>query len=407
MSFFRILSGFQIDGRAGWLRRSCVFMGLIVGTWSVGGQQPPSEPSPASASSSSPSAAADSQDLPTETIVIRVDEVSVPVTVYDSKDRLLIGLTKSDFNIYEDGKRQEISYFRRETDVPLRVGLLLDTSNSARRHLTFEKDAASEFAYVLLQRSRRHKLFLLTFDASLEVVQDFTNDRDKLNESIQDLKAGGGKAFYDALYFACKDMMVRHETPRSTRRVLVVISDGNDAESEHSLEEVISMARLAEVVIYTIGTTSYGFANPGDKFLKRLSRETGGQAGFPLKETYGADMRGYQSSGSQFPGTSQNRALSKGQGVYSAERFVQMIDSLEGIRRELEEQYVLAYKPQNSTLDGTYRTIQVRVRRKGAKVRSKKGYFAISEDRRWAMAEEPALIESATQGLVNREPQEE
>ena len=92
----------------------------------------------------------------------------MPVTVYDSKDRLLIGLTKSDFNIYEDGKRQEISYFRRETDVPLRVGLLLDTSNSARRHLTFEKDAASEFAYVLLQRSRRHKLFLLAFDASLK-----------------------------------------------------------------------------------------------------------------------------------------------------------------------------------------------------------------------------------------------
>ena len=168
---------------------------------------------------------------------------------------------------------------------------------------------------------------------------DFTNDRDKLEEAIRELKAGGGKALFDAIYYACKDKMVPAHNIEGTRRVLVVISDGNDVQSEHSLDEAISMARLAEVVLFTIGTSSYGFQNEGDKIIKRLAAKTGGEAFFPLRKTYGSDLKGYISSGSQFPGTSQNRMVSKGQGVHSAERYVQMIESLEDIRRELEEQY--------------------------------------------------------------------
>ncbi len=327
-------------------------------------------------------------------IQVRVDVVNVPVTALDSRGRPVYGLRREHFTVYEDGKRQQITYFRRESNLPLRVGLLLDTSNSARRFLPFEKDAASEFAYVLLQKSRKHQIFLLTFDASPEVAMDFTNDRDKLEEAIRELKAGGGKALFDAIYYACKEKMVPAYTVEGTRRVLVVVSDGNDIQSEHSLDEAISMARLAEVVLYPIGTSSYGFHNAGDKILKRLAVETGGEAFFPLRETYGSDLRGYLSSGSQFPGTSQNRIVSKGQGIHSAERYVQMIESLEDIRRELEEQYSLGYRPTNPELDGTYRTIEVKVRRKGVNVRAKKGYFAISEGRRLVLAENPSLLDS-------------
>ena len=323
---------------------------------------------------------------------VRVDVVNVPVAALNSDGLPIYGLKQGDFEIYEDGKRQEIKYFRRETDIPLRVGLLLDTSNSARRYLEFEKDAASEFAYMLLQKSRRHRIFLLTFDGTAEVVVDFSNDRDKLEEAIQELKAGGGKALFDSIYFACKEKMVREDNPNGTRRVLVVISDGVDSQSERGLDEVISMARLAEVVVYAIGTTSYGFSNPGNKILKRLAAETGGEVYFPLMKTYGADMRGLISHGVQFEGTSQNMAISKGQGIYSTERFMQMIDSIASIRRELEEQYSLAYTPANPYLDGTYRTIQVKVRRKGVNLRFKKGYFAVTEDVRVAMANRDALI---------------
>lgn len=326
-------------------------------------------------------------------IRVRVDVVNVPVAALNSDGLPIYGLKQSDFEIYEDGKRQKITHFRRETDIPLRVGLLLDTSNSARRYLEFEKDAASEFAYMLLQKSRRHRIFLLTFDGTAEVVVDFSNDRDELEEAIQELKAGGGKALFDSIYFACKEKMVQADNPNGTRRVLVIVTDGVDSQSERDLQEVISMARLAEVVIYAIGTTSYGFTNPGNKILKELAEETGGAVYFPLMKTLGADMRGYVSHGVQFEGTSQNMAISSGQGLYSANRFMQMIDSIGSIRRELEEQYNLAYTPTNPNLDGTYRTIQVKVRRKGVKVRFKKGYFAVSEDVRVAMANQDSIFE--------------
>ena len=364
-------------------------LALLVPAWPLTSQdsspsQTPQENDPVSASEVAAGTESD--------VRVRVDVVNVPVAALNSEGLPIYGLKQGDFEIYEDGKRQEITYFRRETDIPLRVGLLLDTSNSARRYLEFEKDAASEFAYMLLQKSRRHQIFLLTFDGSLEVVVDFSNDRDKLEEAIQELKAGGGKALFDSIYFACKEKMVRADNPNGTRRVLVVVSDGVDSQSERGLDEVISMARLAEVVVYTIGMTSYGFSNPGNKILKRLAEETGGEVYFPLIKTYGADMRGFISSGVQFEGTSQNMAISRGQGIHSAERFMKMIDSIASIRRELEEQYSLAYTPTNPDLDGTYRTIRVEVRRKGVTLRFKKGYFAVTEDVRVAMANRDALI---------------
>ena len=364
---------------------------LWVSVWPLTSQESPASQDPQANDAVTASKGAGGAE---SDIRVRVDVVNVPVAALNSEGLPIYGLKQSDFEIYEDGKRQKITHFRRETDIPLRVGLLLDTSNSARRYLEFEKDAASEFAYMLLQKSRRHQIFLLTFDGTAEVVVDFSNDRDKLEEAIQELKAGGGKALFDSIYFACKEKMVRADNPNGTRRVLVIVSDGLDSQSERNLEEVISMARLAEVVIYAIGTTSYGFTNPGNKILKKLAQETGGEVYFPLMKTLGADMRGYLSHGVQFEGSSQNMAISSGQGLYSANRFMQMIDSIGSIRRELEEQYSLAYTPTNPELDGTYRNIQVKVRRKGVRLRFKKGYFAVSEDVRLAMANQDSLIEN-------------
>ena len=313
-------------------------------------------------------------------IRVRVEVVNVPVTVLGKRGLPLIDLTKSDFQVFEDGRPQAIRYFSQESHQPLRIGLILDTSNSARRQLTFEKDAATEFVFQMLEgRNNRNQIFLQTFDASSSLIQDFTSDPETLNEKIQDLKAGGGKALYDAIYSSCRDKMMHTGDPESTRRILVVISDGIDVQSQHSLDEAISMARKAETMIFTIGNAAYGFTNPGDDILEGFSEGTGGGAFFPLREAPGTDLAtGYLSHG-QIGDTSQNKGLGAETGTFSAQRLVHIADAMEAIYHELGAQYEIGYTPTNGALDGTYRSIRVLLARKGVTCRWKPGYFATPE----------------------------
>ncbi|HUU13491.1 MAG TPA: VWA domain-containing protein [Terriglobia bacterium] len=313
-----------------------------------------------------------------ENIAVRVEVVNVPVTVLDKRGLPVIDLTQEDFEIYEDGVQQAIKYFSRELRPPLRIGLIIDTSNSARPAMEFEKDAASEFVFSMLKGLKsKHQIFLQTFDATSSIVQEFTNDPQVLNEKIRTLKAGGGKALYDAIYFACKEKLMKAGPPEDTRRVLLVLSDGRDVQSERTLAEAISMARRAEAFIYTIGISAYGYDNPGDKILEEISEATGGAAYFPRRETPGTDLgTGYLSHG-QIGDTSQNKGLGASTGIYSATRLIQLAESLEAIGRELDEQYSIGYSPTNDRIDGTYRTIRVEARRKGIELRWKPGYFAV------------------------------
>src|SRR5947199_8331770 len=128
----------------------------------------------------------------------------------------------------------------------------------------------------------KNQVFLQTFDSTSSIVQDFTNDPQALNEKIRGLKAGGGKALYDAIFFACKEKMLKLGQPENMRRLLVVVSDGLDFHSEHTLDEAVSMARRAETVIYTIGNAAYGYDNPGDKVMSRLQKENRATPSFPL-----------------------------------------------------------------------------------------------------------------------------
>ena len=311
---------------------------------------------------------------------VRVEVVNVPVTVLDKRGLPVIDLTQNDFQVFEDGRPQAIRYFSQESHQPLRVGLIVDTSNSARRQLTFEKDAATEFVFQMLEgRNSKNQIFLQTFDASSSLIQDYTNDPETLNEKILGLKAGGGKALYDAIYSACKEKMMHAGEPESTRRILVVISDGHDVQSTHSLDEAISMARRAETMVYTIGNAAYGFSNPGDSILEEFSEGTGGGAFFPLRAAPGTDLEtGYLSHG-QIGDTDQNKGLGADTGRYSAQRLIRIADSMESIGHELGAQYEIGYTPTNSVLDGSYRSIRVLLARKGATYRWKPGYFATAE----------------------------
>ena len=341
---------------------------------------PPAAPAAAPAGSDPTHQEESSPSTTRSHIRVRVEVVNVPVTVLNKRGGLVIDLIKDDFQVFEDGVQQSIRYFNRETQIPLRVGLVLDTSNSARRQISFETDAASEFAFTVLHGgSSKNQMFLQTFDAASSIIQDFTNDPDLLNEKIRGLKAGGGKALYDAIYSACREKMLKAGQPEDTRRVLVVISEGLDVQSQHSLDEAISMARKAETMVYTIGSAAYGYSNPGDKLLEKISADTGGAAFFPLRYTPGTDLEtGYLSHG-QIGDTSQNKGLGAETGTFSAERLVRLADSLQAISRELDEQYNIGYTPTRSALDGTYRSIKVVATRRGVTLRWKPGYFASTE----------------------------
>jgi VWFA-related protein len=387
--FATSLSGRTSKPDGGWASWRAMLATLAVAALvaAAGGiRTPAQEPAPTAASAASPSTTEPAHQEETTSaagkshIRVRVEVVNVPVTVLNKRGQPVIDLTKDDFEVYEDGVKQEIRYFNRETQTPLHMGIILDTSNSARRQLTFEKDAATEFAFTILQgRSSKNLIFLQTFDSTSSIVQDFTNDPDLLNEKILDLKAGGGKALYDAIYSACRDKMMKSGDPEEARRVLVIISDGIDVESKHSLDEAISIARHAETMLYTIGNAAYGYTNPGDDLLQKMADATGGAAYFPLRSSPGADIEtGYLSHG-QIGDTSQNKGLGAETGRYSAERGIQLADALEAISRELSEQYTIGYTPIRSALDGTYRTIKVVATRRGLSMRWKPGYFAAAE----------------------------
>jgi VWFA-related protein len=316
----------------------------------------------------------------TPTIRTTVELVNVPVTASTKHGQRVIDLSREDVKVFEDGVEQKITHFERETRTPLRIGIILDTSNSARSRLSYEKDAAQQFADIVLQNGgTKNQAFLETFDASSSIVQDFTNDPDVLSDKILELKSGGGKALYDAIYFACREKMLKTGPREEVRRILIVVSDGLDVQSQHTLDQVVSMARRAETMIYTVGTAAYGFSNPGDKLLEDLSTETGGYPSFPLRDAPGTDLESGYLSHNQIGETSQNKGSGAETGKFSAERLVNLVNALQAIGHSLDEQYTIGYKPLRGALDGTYRSIRVETTRRGVTLRWKPGYFATAE----------------------------
>jgi VWFA-related protein len=280
--------------------------------------------------------------VPTDKIKVRVDLVNVLMTVTNKKNRLEIDLAKDDFRVFEDDKPQTIRYFSRETNLPLRIGVLVDTSTSIHDRLRFEQEAAIDFLSATL-RPAKDLAFVVAFDVQMQVVQDYTDDLEKLSEAIRSLLAGGVTTLYDAIYLSCREKMLIFPPPEPyLRRVLIIVSDGQDNQSEHTREEALAMAQRAEVTIYAISTNATGSPVHGDKVLRRLAEGTGGRAFFPFKAS-------------------------------------ETIANFQEIARELRSQYSLAYISTNRAHDGTFRTIAIEPLQKGLQVRAKPGYFAPSE----------------------------
>jgi len=284
---------------------------------------------------------------------LKTFEVRLPVTVTLKKE-LVPGLTRGDFAVFEDGVQQEITFFTDEkTNPPVYVGVLMDTSPSAAGKLAFSKEAAMNFMHTVL-RLRKDKAAFMTFDHEVQLRQDFTDKLDSLQKAVDNVKKSGSQtALYDAVW-EFSDEKLRNV---AGRRVIVIITDGDDTFSRAKLEDAIDIAQRTETTIFGISTKA-GFLgtvpgveagtvkDKGDKFLTRLCEETGGEAFFT------GDM------------VALERAFTR-------------------ISQELRSQYLITYRPANQNYDGRERKVEVRFTNSSGsdkyKLRTKSSYRAVKD----------------------------
>lgn len=272
-------------------------------------------------------------------IILDVNRVNILFTVSDKKGRFVTDLGKEDFEVSEGKKQQSIQEFTAESNLPLRLGILVDTSNSIRDRFKFQQEAAIEFINSVM-RPEQDKAIVVAFDTTAELVTDLTANTNQLAKGIRDMRPGGGTALYDAVYFACRDKLIQDQPRHKFRRAMVILSDGDDNNSRYTREQALEMAQKADVVIYSISTNRSGLQTDGDKVLKYFAEETGGLAFFPFKVQ-------------------------------------DLSQSFENIANELRHQYNMAYRPEPLKTDGLWHPIGIRVKnRRDLAVRARKGYYA-------------------------------
>ena len=273
-----------------------------------------------------------------QTLSVNVDLVNVLFTVVDKNGRFITNLQKQDFKVAEDYAQQMISNFSNETNLPLSIGLVFDTSASILGKLKFEQEAAGEFFYTTLRRGT-DRAFVVTFDNRVGLAQDFTDNSEVLMRSLDKVHSAGTTALFDAVYESIDNKLVGLEG----RKVIIVISDGDDNSSDRTLDETIEKAQKSDTVVYAVGTNPtqlFGSdRDRGNKYLKRLTEETGGRLFLPVK-------------------------------------LEDLTQSFLQISEELRSQYTLGYRSSNAKRDGSYRRIKISTTNKLFKVRSRDGYYA-------------------------------
>lgn len=278
--------------------------------------------------------------------VIKINTVNIglPVTVFDDKGKFVADLKKDNFKVLENNESQPIVEFHAQSNLPLNVAVLMDTSTSVRNKLEFERVAIKQFLASVL-RTDQDRIAFITFDTNIELRHDFTSDLSQISKSVDEIKTANGQtSLYDAIYKACRENMAR---TTARRRVLVVVTDGADTNSTHTLAQTISVAQRTETTIYVLSTKGGSvfrvegspYLNTDDREVKKLCRDTGGEVFFP----------------------DNTEALTKA--------FKQVTDFL-------RNQYVIIYEPTNAS-DGKFRQIEVKILgRKNLSTITRQGYLA-------------------------------
>ena len=271
-----------------------------------------------------------------------VDVVSLNVTVVDGQNRYVTDVTEQEFSVFEDGQKQELTFFNR-TSLPIALSLLIDTSASMETRLPIAQEAAVGFA----RRLRSQDLAqIVDFDSRVEIAQGFTNSVPDLEKAIRATAAGGSTSLHNALYISLKELAkIKAKSVEDVRRrAIIVLSDGEDTSSLVSYEEVMDLAKRSETAIYTIGlqpkdgSQSKGFRE-AEFVLRQFAQETGGRAYFP-------------------------------------ERIEDLKDVYGQIADELSSQYTMGYASKNPRRDGGWRRVVVQVARPNITARTKRGYYA-------------------------------
>ncbi|HKN22205.1 MAG TPA: VWA domain-containing protein [Terracidiphilus sp.] len=278
-------------------------------------------------------------DVGAPTIHAIVNEVSLIFTVNDRHGHYIPNLNQSDFALLDDQKAPaRVNSFHQQINLPLRVGILIDTSSSIRSRFHFEQQSATEFLLQVL-RAKNDRAFVMGFDVTPTVSTDWTNDQDALETGVNKLRPEGGTALFDALYVACRDKMLTERGPEPVRKAIILVSDGEDNQSRVYMPEAIKECERAETIIYAISTNWTPSRGEGDKVLTELAEQTGGEVFFP-------------------PSVEE------------------MAVSFKSIEEELRSQYALVYTPADFKADGAFRTIYLYCYDRRYQVRARKGYFA-------------------------------
>ncbi|MGB9028827.1 MAG: VWA domain-containing protein [Acidobacteriaceae bacterium] len=273
------------------------------------------------------------------TIPVSVNEVYLEFVVTDKHGHFIRDLQQNQFALLDDHKAPAQVYsFTQQTNLPLRVGVLIDTSTSIRQRFEFEQQAATAFLLQIVH-PQSDKAFVEGFDVTPDYRQDWTNNLDQLTAGIQSLRPGGGTALYDAVYSACRDKLLTARGQEPVRKAIVLVSDGDDNQSHAYLEDSIKECQRAETNIYAISTNVSPSRDRGDDILEKMASATGGKAFFPT-------------------------------------RIEDMPNSFQEIQDELRSQYALVYKPADFKTDGAFRTIYLFCLDRRYSVRVRQGYYA-------------------------------
>lgn len=277
-----------------------------------------------------------------KTIRREVSIVNIPFSALDKDSVPVTGLSGEDFIVLENGEPQEIEFFSetaKSEEVILTIALLIDTSGSVKDKLRYEIDTAAEFFNEIL-RPNKDLALIMQFDSEVNLVQDFTQNHDDLVRALNSLRAGNNTSLYDAIYLAAEEKL-RFE---AGRKVMVVISDGEDTSSLVSKEEALESAQKSNALIYGIGVRG-GRSRGSFGDLKKFSEQTGGAFFSPRAE------------------------------------FKEIQETFHRIGTDLQGQYSLAYVPTDKRKDGTFRRIEIRCNKRAVRIRARRGYYAPERDR--------------------------
>jgi VWFA-related protein len=328
-------------------RRRFLILGLALAallTATLPAQQPAAPPAQPAQAQTSPQpadqTAPSGTDVNAPTIKVGVNEVNLIFTVTDKRGRYIPNLQLHDFALLDDQKAPAaVTSFHQQINLPLRVGIAIDTSTSIHSRFKFEQQAAQEFLLQIL-KAKSDRAFVMGFDVTPTVTADWTNDLDALETGVNRLSPGGGTALFDAVYTACRDKLLSASKGQEpVRKAIILLSDGDDNQSRVYLSEAIKMCQRSETIIYAISTNWTPSRGEGDKVMAQLAGDTGGQVFFP-------------------PSVEE------------------VSNSFHDIEEELRSQYALTYTPADFKTDGAFRTIYLYCNDRRYQVRARKGYFA-------------------------------